>query len=43
VAKSKRLLEAAAAKIAGSRGPKSTGKKVTRVKKVLGIVSCDGE
>jgi hypothetical protein len=36
-------LEAAAAKVAGSSGSKSTGKKVTRVKKVPVIVSCDGE
>jgi len=36
-------LEAAAAKVAGSTGPKSAGKKVTRVKKVPVIVSCDGE
>jgi hypothetical protein len=42
-AKAKRLLEAAAAKVAGSSGPKSTGKKVTRVKIVPVIVSCDGE
>jgi len=42
-AKSKKWLEAAAAKVAGSSGPKSTGKKATRVKKVPVIVSCDGE
>jgi hypothetical protein len=36
-------LEAAAAKVAGSSGSKSTGKKVTRVKKVPVIVSWDGE
>jgi hypothetical protein len=42
-AHSKWLLEAAAAKIAGSSGPKSTGKKVTRMKKVPVIISCDGE